>query len=134
LRVQAKFLLELIRLAAREEPDDWRMQFMLGRDLLVLGDPREAADQLEAVVNRTWDNIPGESKADALKCLVSAHQKLGDLNAAANYADQMICANPTNAMGNADLLVSEYKKKSRTSSPIMEAWLGELSETVTAAL
>jgi ribosomal protein L37E len=40
----------------------------------------------------------------------------------------------TNAMGNMDLLVSEYKKKSRTASPIMEAWLGELSETVAAAL
>ncbi|MDR1210311.1 MAG: hypothetical protein LBK41_08400 [Clostridiales bacterium] len=93
------YYLDLIRLAAREEPDDWRMQFMLGRDLLVLGDPRQAAEQLEAVVNRTWDNIPGESKADALKCLVGAHQKLGDLNAAANYADDMIRANPTSRDG-----------------------------------
>jgi tetratricopeptide (TPR) repeat protein len=95
LRVQAKFLLELIRLAAREEPDDWHMQFMLGRDLLVLGDPREAVEQLEALMGRDWVNIPGESKADALKCLVGAQQRLGNLELAAKYADQMIHANPT---------------------------------------
>jgi tetratricopeptide (TPR) repeat protein len=93
------YYLELIRLAAREEPDDWRMQFMLGRDLLVLGDPREAAEQLESLMARDWGNIPGESKADALKCLVSAHQKPGDLESAANYASEMIRANPTSRDG-----------------------------------
>jgi tetratricopeptide (TPR) repeat protein len=90
------YYLELIRLAAREEPDDWRVQFMLGRDLLVLGDPREAAEQLEMVLAM---DRKGVFEAEALKCMVSAQQRLGNLELAAKYADDMIRANPTSRDG-----------------------------------
>jgi tetratricopeptide (TPR) repeat protein len=90
------YYLELIRLAAWEEPDDWRVQFMLGSDLLVLGDPREAAEQLEAVLNM---DRGGVFEAQSLKCMVSAQQRLGNLELAAKYADDMIRANPASRDG-----------------------------------